>query len=298
MDVFSTRLFDALSLRGARPAPWPDAHSAQRAFEQALKLCGYDADPLAAKLSFQEAEAAGDARAEEDATKALDHLRLRYAAEWPVSLVLTPSSLDGYNRVFLFFLRVKRVTHELKALWLLFKGFKLQDPVLSVVADEDGPPVLVRSRSARALQSRVPVELAQEHEQRIRELELVRHEMQHVVATLQGYLISQVLEQSWTDLQARLAEAESLAALAEQHALYMERALHRCFLSERTKSVMEIVNPIFRLIFEFRDSVRALELAEPVPREVRLRSPLSGERRRPSRARARADVGGDPGHGA
>jgi hypothetical protein len=68
-----------------------------------------------------------------------------------------------------------------------------------------------------------------------------------------------VLEVSWAEFQEQLASATTIAEVQQLHARYLERALHRCFLSEKTASV-QIFTPIFESILAFKRKVMAVDL--------------------------------------
>lgn len=59
------------------------------------------------------------------------------------------------------------------------------------------------------------------------QLQLYRHEMQHFVKVIQGYIANQILQVSWTEFTAKLATANDLDAIHRTHADYLNRAIFR-----------------------------------------------------------------------
>lgn len=60
-----------------------------------------------------------------------------------------------------------------------------------------------------------------------RQLQLYRHEMQHFVKVIQGYIANQILQVSWSEFTAKLATASDLDAIHRTHADYLNRAIFR-----------------------------------------------------------------------
>lgn len=60
-----------------------------------------------------------------------------------------------------------------------------------------------------------------------RQLQLYRHEMQHFVKVIQGYIANQILQVSWTEFTAKLVAANDLDAIHRTHADYLNRAIFR-----------------------------------------------------------------------
>jgi hypothetical protein len=47
---------------------------------------------------------------------------MQYAADWPLSLVLTPAALSHYCEIFTYLLRLRRVGFALRDVWLGLKA--------------------------------------------------------------------------------------------------------------------------------------------------------------------------------
>ena len=65
------------------------------------------------------------------------------------------------------------------------------------------------------------------HSVQFRQLQLYRHEMQHFVKVIQGYIANQILQVSWSEFTAKLATAGDPDAIHRMHADYLNRAIFR-----------------------------------------------------------------------
>uniref|UniRef100_A0A1A7Z1D0 Gamma-tubulin complex component 6 n=1 Tax=Iconisemion striatum TaxID=60296 RepID=A0A1A7Z1D0_9TELE len=154
------------------------------------------------------------------APDSLNCLELRYKVDWPLNIIITDSCMNKYNRLFSFLLQLKHMVWSLRDVWFHLKK-----------------TALVKG-AGRSVQ--------------FRQLQLYRHEMQHFVKVIQGYIASQILQVSWTEFTAKLATANDLDAIHRTHADYLNRAIFRGLLTEKAAPVMNIIHSIFSLILKFR----------------------------------------------
>ncbi|KAK5613224.1 hypothetical protein CRENBAI_026008 [Crenichthys baileyi] len=154
------------------------------------------------------------------APDSLNCLELRYKVDWPLNIIITDSCMNKYNRLFSFLLQLKHMVWSLRDVWFHLKR-----------------TALVKG-AGRSVQ--------------FRQLQLYRHEMQHFVKVIQGYIANQILQVSWTEFMAKLATASDLDAIHRTHADYLNRAIFRGLLTEKAAPVMNIIHSIFSLILKFR----------------------------------------------
>nr|XP_002667047.4 gamma-tubulin complex component 6 [Danio rerio] len=170
------------------------------------------------------------------APDSLNCLELRYKVDWPVNIVITESCLNKYNRLFSFLLQLKHMVWTLRDVWFHLKRTAL---------------VKGAGRSAQ-----------------FHQLQLYRHEMQHFVKVIQGYIANQILQVSWSEFTHKLSSASDLDAIHRTHAEYLNRAIFRGLLTEKAAPVMNIIHSIFSLILKFRGQLVAqrweLQQGEPV----------------------------------
>ncbi|KAM9377115.1 gamma-tubulin complex component 6 [Pholidichthys leucotaenia] len=154
------------------------------------------------------------------APDSLNCLELRYKVDWPLNIIITDSCMNKYNRLFSFLLQLKHMVWSLRDVWFHLKR-----------------TALVKGASCSV---------------QFRQLQLYRHEMQHFVKVIQGYIANQILQVSWSEFTAKLATASDLDAIHRTHADYLNRAIFRGLLTEKAAPVMNIIHSIFSLILKFR----------------------------------------------
>ncbi|KAM8891820.1 gamma-tubulin complex component 6 [Spinachia spinachia] len=154
------------------------------------------------------------------APDSLNCLELRYRVDWPLNIIITDSCVNKYNRLFSFLLQLKHMVWSLREVWFHLKR-----------------TALVKG-AGRSVQ--------------FHQLQLYRHEMQHFVKVIQGYIANQILQVSWSEFTAKLASASDLDAIHRMHADYLNRAIFRGLLTEKAAPVMNIIHSIFSLILKFR----------------------------------------------
>ncbi|XP_037622066.1 gamma-tubulin complex component 6 [Sebastes umbrosus] len=155
-----------------------------------------------------------------NAPDSLNCLELRYKVDWPLNIIITDSCMNKYNRLFSFLLQLKHMVWSLREVWFHLKR-----------------TALVKG-AGRSVQ--------------FHQLQLYRHEMQHFVKVIQGYIANQILQVSWSEFTAKLATASDLDAIHRTHADYLNRAIFRGLLTEKAAPVMNIIHSIFSLILKFR----------------------------------------------
>ncbi|XP_060021556.1 gamma-tubulin complex component 6 isoform X5 [Lagenorhynchus albirostris] len=90
-----------------------------------------------------------------------------------------------------------------------------------------------------------------------RQLQLFKHEMQHFVKVIQGYIANQILHVTWCEFQARLASVGDLEEIQRAHAEYLHKAVFRGLLTEKAAPVMNIIHSTFSLVLKFRSQLIA-----------------------------------------
>ncbi|RXM35060.1 Gamma-tubulin complex component 6 [Acipenser ruthenus] len=154
------------------------------------------------------------------APDALACLELRYKVDWPLNIVITDSCMNKYNRIFSFLLQLKHMVWTLRDVWFHLKRAALVKGAGSSV--------------------------------QFRQLQLYRHEMQHFVKVIQGYIANQILHVTWSEFRTKLGSAANLDDIHRTHTDYLNRAIFRGLLTEKAAPVMNIIHSIFSLILKFR----------------------------------------------
>ncbi|XP_030044725.1 gamma-tubulin complex component 6 [Microcaecilia unicolor] len=155
-----------------------------------------------------------------NAPDALSCLELHYKVDWPLNIVITESCMSKYSKIFSFLLQLKHMVWTLKDIWFHLKRSALVN------------------RASNAVQ--------------FRQLQLYRHEMQHFVKVIQGYIANQILHVTWCEFRNKLSAVGNLEEIHRTHAEYLNKALFRGLLTEKATPVMNIIHSIFSLILKFR----------------------------------------------
>ncbi|XP_026524780.1 gamma-tubulin complex component 6 [Notechis scutatus] len=158
-----------------------------------------------------------------NAPDALTCLDLRYKVDWPLNIVITENCMNKYNKIFSFLLQLKHMVWTLKDVWFHLKRTAL---------------VKHASNSVQ-----------------FRQLQLYKHEMQHFVKVIQGYIANQILHVSWCEFGNKLSSVGNLEEIYRTHAEYLNKAIFRGLLTEKAAPVMNIIHSIFSLILKFRSQL-------------------------------------------
>ncbi|XP_028346579.1 gamma-tubulin complex component 6 isoform X1 [Physeter macrocephalus] len=158
-----------------------------------------------------------------NAPDVLSCLELRYKVDWPLNIVVTEGCLSRYSGIFSFLLQLKLMMWTLKDVCFHLK------------------------RTARVSHAAGSVQF--------RQLQLFKHEMQHFVKVIQGYIANQILHVTWCEFQARLASVGDLEEVQRAHAEYLHKAVFRGLLTEKAAPVMNIIHSIFSLVLKFRSQL-------------------------------------------
>ncbi|XP_054845343.1 gamma-tubulin complex component 6 [Eublepharis macularius] len=158
-----------------------------------------------------------------NAPDALNCLELRYKVDWPLNIVITENCMNKYNKIFSFLLQLKHMVWTLKDVWFHLKRTAL---------------VKHASNSVQ-----------------FRQLQLYKHEMQHFVKVIQGYIANQILHVTWCEFGSKLSSVGNLEEIHRTHAEYLNKAIFRGLLTEKAAPVMNIIHSIFSLILKFRSQL-------------------------------------------
>ncbi|XP_004438106.1 PREDICTED: gamma-tubulin complex component 6 [Ceratotherium simum simum] len=188
---------------------------------KALQCSLHGDTPHAANLSFA-LKSLPEAFAP-NAPDVLSCLELRYKVDWPLNIVVTESCLSRYSGIFSFLLQLKLMMWTLRDVCFHLKRTALVSHVAGSV--------------------------------QFRQLQLFKHEMQHFVKVIQGYIANQILHVTWCEFQARLAVVGDLEEIQRAHAEYLHKAIFRGLLTEKAAPVMNIIHSIFSLILKFRSQL-------------------------------------------
>ncbi|KAM7116095.1 gamma-tubulin complex component 6 [Molossus nigricans] len=216
----SDLLFEKLGA-GQTPGELLTPLALNAALRKALQHSLHGDSPLAANLSFA-LKFLPEAFVP-NAPDVLSCLELRYKVDWPLNIIITESCLSRYSGIFSFLLQLKLMMWTLKDVCFHLKRTALVSPAAGSV--------------------------------QFRQLQLFKHEMQHFVKVIQGYIASQILHVTWCEFRARLATVGDLEEIQRAHAEYLHKAVFRGLLTEKAAPVMNIIHSVFSLVLKFRSQL-------------------------------------------
>ncbi|RAR06049.1 spindle pole body component alp6 [Stemphylium lycopersici] len=160
-----------------------------------------------------------------------DVFTLEYKIDAPVDVIVTPFGSKQYLKVFNFLWRVKRVEFALGSTWRrCMTGAR---GVLSTVSDKMGSD-WKKARCAMA-------------------------EMVHFVNQLQHYILFEVIESSWIDLQRALNKPEStLDDMIEAHARYLNNITRKGLLGSSSIDFTGQLHELLKTMLAYKDAVDGL----------------------------------------
>ncbi|KAF3033161.1 Microtubule-nucleating Tub4p (gamma-tubulin) complex component [Didymella keratinophila] len=160
-----------------------------------------------------------------------DVFTLEYKIDAPVDVIVTPYGSKQYLKVFNFLWRVKRVEFALGSTWRrCMTGAR---GVLGTVDDKFGKD-WKKARLAMA-------------------------EMVHFVNQLQHYILFEVIESSWLDLQKALNKPEStLDDMIDAHAKYLNNITRKGLLGSQSIDFTGQLHELLKNMLAYKDTVDSL----------------------------------------
>ncbi|XP_057549547.1 uncharacterized protein LOC130827727 isoform X1 [Amaranthus tricolor] len=156
-----------------------------------------------------------------------DFIGLGYRVDWPVTIVLNPSALKIYADIFTYLIQLKLAVLSLADVWCSLKDFKL------LISETSEQHQLARTNFNCIIK--------------------LRHRVNHFVSTLQQYVLSQLSDVSWCRYCFSLKhKVKDMMDLESVHMAYLEDSLHRCFLSDETRSIANNIEAILQCALDFR----------------------------------------------
>lgn len=138
-------------------------------------------------------------------------LSLRYTSPWPVHTIITPESIESYNRMFRFLFRLKQINQDIEHGWsILGRSHRESSPAVGEILSH---PIWYRSMC------------------------ILRSKMNFLIQHLQFYIQVHVIEVQFQELMATI-EASSITRDFESirlvHQRYLATCVSKCFLNVET----------------------------------------------------------------
>eukprot|EP00002_Diphylleia_rotans_P024275 TRINITY_DN4785_c0_g1_i3.p1 TRINITY_DN4785_c0_g1~~TRINITY_DN4785_c0_g1_i3.p1 ORF type:complete len:1369 (+),score=212.97 TRINITY_DN4785_c0_g1_i3:37-4143(+) len=196
-----------------------------RIWEICVRQSSYGDDPFIVNISFSLDGTTN--RTENHTAYGFDSLKIVYKAPWPIDIIARPSSMEKYNTIFRFLLKLSEVNYRIKQMWMHFQKMMLRD----------------RRPSKSGM-----------------EMMLFRNQIQHFFGTLQAYIMTQVHETSWKRLQDSLHSKDSTVShMISLHEQYLDNMIDRCLLSSRAKPVLSIIEEMCKTVNDFAQKISLMD---------------------------------------
>jgi len=153
-----------------------------------------------------------------------DVFSLEYRVDLPINTVLRKEVMESYLQLFNFLWRLKRIEYSLTSTW--------------------------RRQMTSARLGKDLEELQKDFHKG----HVLRNEMIHFINNLQYYMMFEVIESAWQELEADMAKAEDLDQLIVAHQRYIESLMERALLGSGTEKLMACLDSIFKLIIKFQQT--------------------------------------------
>ncbi|KAF9697858.1 hypothetical protein EKO04_004055 [Ascochyta lentis] len=223
---FIAVLMESLSSNLDRPANTQYRHTLTAQLEHAVRNSNaqYDTSDVLRRLDSRMLELS-------HGEIGWDVFTLEYKIDAPVDVIVTPYGSKQYLKVFNFLWRVKRVEFALGSTWRrCMTGAR---GVLGTVDDEFGKD-WKKARCAMA-------------------------EMVHFVNQLQHYILFEVIESSWIELQKALNKPEStLDDMIDAHAKYLNNITRKGLLGSQSIDFTGQLHELLKTMLAYKDVVDSL----------------------------------------
>lgn len=151
----------------------------------------------------------------------LNMLTMSYKLEWPLNLILNPETMQQYQAIFNYLLKLKRIS------WVLEECFQ----ILKELNKQHGK-ALLRSQQYRNAQQ-------------------TRHKMTHFVHCLENHVTRNVLQISWQGFVDDLKTSQSIHCIYRKHTTYLKRILFLCLLNKKSYEFQKAIEDTFKVILKF-----------------------------------------------
>lgn len=121
----------------------------------------------------------------------LSYITLKYKVKWPLHLLFSPKTLDKYNEMFRFLLRIRKIQYNIHQVWTFQRESKVK-------------------KNSELLQ--------------------FRNKLMFLIDNLQYYLQADVLESQFSILMAAIGETKDFERIQRAHTVFQANVLSLCFL--------------------------------------------------------------------
>ena len=173
----------------------------------------------------------------------LESFALDYTVRWPLSLVISRKSLTKYQMLFRHLFYCKHVERQLSAVWVMFKRLK-KDFIQSGHWFVQAMTILQK--------------------------------MLHFIQNFEYYMMFEVLEPNWMNLEQNLKSAKNVDEVLNVHTDFLRQCLQDCLLTNT--DMLRILSKLLMLCVSFSNFMSGInrQVDAPMLKETLEHSTLSG----------------------
>ena len=154
---------------------------------------------------------------------------LDYKVDLPLSIIFNDKLLTDYQKLFIFFWKMKRIEYELNQIWKKFMGYSH----------------LMKNNFYKIKKS-------------IQKAIFFNQQIMHFITNLHNYFALEVLETQYKNLSTNISKIKNLGELINLHKNFANNIKKQCLLDDDGLIISQKLVSIFNIIFRFKTSFEVL----------------------------------------
>ena len=154
---------------------------------------------------------------------------LDYKVDLPLSIIFNNKLLTDYQKLFIFFWKMKRIEYELNQIWKKFMGYSH----------------LMKNNFYKIKKS-------------IQKAIFFNQQIMHFITNLHNYFALEVLETQYKNLSTNISKIKNLGELINLHKNFANNIKKQCLLDDDGLIISQKLVSIFNIIFRFKTSFEVL----------------------------------------
>jgi len=160
-----------------------------------------------------------------------DIFSLDYRVDAPINAIFTEDVMQQYLRLFNFLWRLKRMEFSLSATWSRQNNVRHTSFLWLRLQGESGATSWKRDPYHK--------------------LYIMRNEMHHLISNINYYIMFEVLESAWVELEADFRAAPDMDELVNAHGKYLDKVIDKALLGPDSAPMRAVLHGLFALVIRF-----------------------------------------------
>lgn len=176
---------------------------------------------------------------------ALDHVSVTFSTEWPLNIIFDSKTMDQYNQIFRFLLKIQRAIYILskKDLW--------------THTYEDLHSQRRRNREEETEEEADMLDLIESNSKRFNACQhqffLFQRELLHFAKNLETFIKTRVLLHCTTEFERNLAKVQNMEMLIRFHTGFLDKVLDLCLLKPSNQQLRETILNVLNNAIQLRE---------------------------------------------